>query len=125
MSTAARNCNLLCLIDDAQWLDSDSRETLAFVATRLFADRIGLIFALRDDPTSGLLAGLSCSCLDSKRATHVASSTYYIAGTAASGIVPADLGLQIRSIPGDEESLTTLSEVLLCAYAAPHRGARR
>jgi len=39
---------LLCVIDDAQWLDQASAQTLTFVGRRLFADRIGLVFALRE-----------------------------------------------------------------------------
>ena len=51
---------LLCVIDDAQWLDQGSAHVLGFVARRLFADRIGMLFALRD-PIDGdaAFAGLS------------------------------------------------------------------
>ena len=39
---------LLCLVEDAQWLDLASAQVLAFVARRLAAERIALVFALRD-----------------------------------------------------------------------------
>ncbi|SNY42254.1 helix-turn-helix transcriptional regulator [Paractinoplanes atraurantiacus] len=39
---------LLCLIDDAQWLDSTSAQTLAFAARRLLAERAGVVFAIRE-----------------------------------------------------------------------------
>ncbi|WJK35840.1 LuxR family transcriptional regulator [Solwaraspora sp. WMMA2065] len=39
---------LLCLVDDAQWLDEASAQILAFVARRVAAERIALLFALRD-----------------------------------------------------------------------------
>ena len=47
---------LLCLIDDEQWLDHASALALGFVARRLGADPVGLVFAARDPGTE--LAGL-------------------------------------------------------------------
>jgi DNA-binding CsgD family transcriptional regulator len=41
---------LLCLVDDAQWLDDASAQVLAFVARRVAAERMALVFVLRDDP---------------------------------------------------------------------------
>lgn len=39
---------LICLIDDAQWLDGASAQTVAFVARRLLAERIVLVLAVRE-----------------------------------------------------------------------------
>ncbi|MDG6105554.1 AAA family ATPase [Dactylosporangium aurantiacum] len=41
---------LVCLVDDAHWLDRETAAVLAFVARRLHADSIGLLIAVRDDP---------------------------------------------------------------------------
>jgi DNA-binding CsgD family transcriptional regulator len=38
---------LICLIDDAQWLDRVSAQTVAFVARRLMAERIAVVAAIR------------------------------------------------------------------------------
>src|SRR3954451_17790433 len=38
---------LVCLVDDAQWLDHASAQALAFVARRLVAESVGVIFAVR------------------------------------------------------------------------------
>ena len=48
LSEAAEQQPLLCMVDDAQWLDGASARALAFVAHRLLADRIALVFATRD-----------------------------------------------------------------------------
>jgi len=48
LSEATADQPLLFLLDDAQWLDRESAETLAFVARRLHADSLGLIIAVRD-----------------------------------------------------------------------------
>jgi DNA-binding CsgD family transcriptional regulator len=51
LSAVSDNRPLLCVVDDAQWLDQASAQTLAFVGRRLFADRIGLVFAVREPVT--------------------------------------------------------------------------
>jgi predicted ATPase len=58
LSEAAGDRPLVCVIDDAQWLDRASAQAMGFVARRLAADPVGLVFAARDDPGEEL-AGLS------------------------------------------------------------------
>jgi hypothetical protein len=48
LTDAAEEQPVLCVTDDVQWLDRASQELLAFVARRLLADRVGMVFALRD-----------------------------------------------------------------------------
>src|ERR1700733_10304317 len=47
-SEIAHERPLLCVVDDAQWLDRASAQTLVFVARRLLAESVALMFATRD-----------------------------------------------------------------------------
>src|SRR5947209_897431 len=47
-SEAAEQRPLLCVVDDAEWLDQASALTLAFVARRLLAEPVAIIFAARE-----------------------------------------------------------------------------
>src|SRR5690349_1047243 len=58
LADAADEQPLVCIVDDAQWLDRVSVQTLAFVARRLLAERVGLVFALRESGDDHELKGL-------------------------------------------------------------------
>jgi DNA-binding CsgD family transcriptional regulator len=45
LSRAAQEQPLLCVADDIQWLDPESRHVVAFAARRMYADRVGFIGA--------------------------------------------------------------------------------
>lgn len=57
MAAAATDRPLLCVVDDAQWLDQVSVQTLGFVARRLMAESVAMIFAVRDG-VADVLEGL-------------------------------------------------------------------
>jgi DNA-binding CsgD family transcriptional regulator len=48
LSTVAEERPLLCLVDDAQWLDGASDQVLGFVARRLLADPVAIVLAIRE-----------------------------------------------------------------------------
>ncbi|WP_344649932.1 ATP-binding protein [Cryptosporangium japonicum] len=55
---AARRRPLLCVVDDAQWLDSASRAAMVFLARRVAADPVAMVFAIRTPAVLGELAAL-------------------------------------------------------------------
>ena len=58
LSEAAEEQPLICVVDDAQWLDKASALTIAFVARRLLAESVGLVFAVRQPSEARELDGL-------------------------------------------------------------------
>jgi DNA-binding CsgD family transcriptional regulator len=58
LSEVADEQPLVCLVDDAQWLDRASEQALAFVARRLLAESVALVFAVRAAGEDRELRGL-------------------------------------------------------------------
>src|ERR1700716_1267465 len=60
LSEVADERPLVCLVDDAHWLDRASLQALEFVARRLFAESVALVFAVRpsgaEEPPGGVPA---------------------------------------------------------------------
>jgi DNA-binding CsgD family transcriptional regulator len=56
LADAAEDAPLLCVVDDAHWLDESSAATLLFVARRLEAERVAMLFAARDEDVRGFAA---------------------------------------------------------------------
>ena len=77
---AAEQRPLLCVVDDAQWLDRSSALTLAFVTRRLLAEPVALVFAARE-PGEELehVPGLELRGLVNGDARALLSSTVHFA----------------------------------------------
>jgi DNA-binding CsgD family transcriptional regulator len=58
---------LVCLVDDAQWLDRATIQVLAFIGRRLGAERFALVFAVREPNTVRELDGLPELVVDGLR----------------------------------------------------------
>jgi DNA-binding CsgD family transcriptional regulator len=58
LSEVAEQHALVCIVDDAQWLDRVSAQVLGFVARRLWAERVALVFAVREPSEMLELSGL-------------------------------------------------------------------
>ena len=59
LSDVAEERPLVCVVDDAQWLDGASAQALAFVARRLGAESVGLVLAVREPAGARHLEGLA------------------------------------------------------------------
>ncbi|MFC0506410.1 helix-turn-helix transcriptional regulator [Micromonospora costi] len=110
LSELAGDRALLCLVDDAQWFDQASLDTLLFAARRLEADGVVMIFGARPEfPATGLperrLGGLD--------------------DAAAAALLPADLPPQVRERLLQESAGNPLALVELPAALTPEQRAGR
>ena len=102
MAAAADDRPLVCIVDDAQWLDRASAATLTFVARRLLADPVALVFAVREPSASQDLAGLPSLLVEGlPEKTRVHSAGLGTQGSARPPRTPpspqpAQLGTQVR-----------------------------
>ena len=58
LAQVAEERPLLCLVEDAQWLDGASGQVLGFVARRLLAESVAMVFAVREPSEERQLVGL-------------------------------------------------------------------
>ena len=99
LAESAEETPLLCLVDDAHWLDSASARVIAFVARRIAAERLAFVIALRVDDRghSDLFAGIGSVTL--------------------SGLTDADAGTLLESVVR-----TPIDEVVRQRVIAEARG---
>ncbi|MEU1722747.1 LuxR C-terminal-related transcriptional regulator [Nonomuraea sp. NPDC005692] len=126
LAELAEDRPLLCLVDDAHWLDEASARALCFAAHRLHAEGVVIVFGARDgfDP-AGLperrLAGLD----DQSAAQVLADVAPELAGPARRRILQESAGnpLALRElprtadVPAYDHSPLPLPERLRLAYA--------
>jgi DNA-binding CsgD family transcriptional regulator len=116
LAETAEERPLLCLVDDAQWLDKVSAQTLAFVARRLDAERVALLFALRDPNGPEPFAGLPERRLDG---LDEADARALLAGAVHA---PMDEGVRDRIIAEARGNPLALLELLRGAEPAELAG---
>jgi DNA-binding CsgD family transcriptional regulator len=64
LAEVAEERPLVCVVDDAQWVDRASMQVLAFVARRLLAESVAFVFAVREPGTGLDLEGLPVLVVD-------------------------------------------------------------
>lgn len=109
MTAAAEESLLLCVVDDAHWLDPASAGALLFCARRLGADRVVMVFAARDGAAAAFeapglaevtLAGLDVEAARALLATRLAGQP---ADEVAQRLIAETSGnpLALLELPGE------------------------
>ena len=119
LSELAEQRPVLCLVDDAHWLDGPSADALLFVARRLAADAVVMLFAARerqgrrfdaaDLPSlvvGGLDAAASAALLDARAGAatspHVRARLLEVTGGNALALLELPTGLTEAQMAGSE-----------------------
>ena len=103
---------LLCLVDDAQWLDGPSADALIFVARRLQAEGVVLLFGARDDDQRDFAApGLAESRLAGLEPVAAAA----LLRATASGLADGVLDQLVARTTGNPLALLELPTMLSAA----------
>jgi DNA-binding CsgD family transcriptional regulator len=107
---------VVCLVDDAQWLDEPSTDALLFVSRRLDAEGIVIFFAARDGDDrqfeSGPLPVLALSGLDADAAADL------VARHAGTDLAPGVRDLLVEQADGNALALVELPTALTAAQLA-------
>ena len=107
LASASEADPLVILVDDAQHLDAESLGVLGFVARRLSAESVAMIFAARDDERVHVaLAGVPSLRLEGLQASEVAELMARLTGAALDPSVVAAL---VASTGGNPLALTELA----------------
>src|SRR5947209_4299890 len=118
LAAAAEEAPVLCLIDDAQWLDRPSAEALVFAARRLAAERVAIVFSAREGDVQRFLApGLAELTL---AGLDAASSAAILASTA-SGAAPSVRARLLLEADGNPLALLELPGALSDAQLSGNR----
>ncbi len=110
LGAASRSAPVLCVVDDAHWLDPESLDALAFVARRLERERIAIVLVTRDDDaTLAALAGLDQLLL---RGLTTAAATAMLADRIPGRMHPAVVDRIVEHSNGNPLELLDLARSL-------------
>ena len=109
LTAAAEESTVLCVVEDAHWLDSATADALLFCARRLGADRVLLVFSARDDG-------------DRHRSVRTASRSWRCAGSTR--LQPGRCSTSARDVAQPEVTERLIAEtggnpLALCSSCRP------
>jgi DNA-binding CsgD family transcriptional regulator len=111
LAEAAEDGPVLVLVDDAHWLDDASAAAMLFVARRLHAERLALLFAVRDGAEYGAFDGGDLPGLE-LRGLDEAAAVELVADLTGVGMPTEVAGLLLDRTGGNPLALVELSGAL-------------
>jgi DNA-binding CsgD family transcriptional regulator len=114
LSEAAEDRPVLCLVDDAHWLDAASADAILFTARRLEAEGVVMVLAARDGPPAFATPGLSDLPLDRLDSDHAER----LLEERAQHLAPALKGRVLAEADGNPLALVELAAALTGDFAA-------
>jgi DNA-binding CsgD family transcriptional regulator len=105
LAEAARPGPLVCLVDDAQWLDEASRQVLGVVSRRLQAESVFLVLAVRETSDERLFPGLPELTL---RGLEEGDALAFVAASVAGPLDPSVVGRLVAETGGNPLALLEL-----------------
>ena len=118
LAAAAEERPVVCLIDDAQWLDVPSADALMFTARRLAAEGVVLLFAVREDDRGRLETPGEEIVLDPLDREQAVALLTYVGREVASSVRERLLG----EAAGNPLALLELPSGLSDEQLAGHKG---
>ncbi|WP_171075308.1 helix-turn-helix transcriptional regulator [Nonomuraea basaltis] len=119
LAELAEDRALLCVIDDAQWIDRTSLDAMAFAARRLGAEGVGMVFAVREESGTApvALAGLPVLHLTGLEAEAAAT----LLDTGFPGLASDARAWVLAESQGNPLALTVLPSTLTRGQQAGER----
>ena len=115
LSAAAADKPLLCVVDDAHWLDQASAEALVFAARRLDYDSVAMLFAVRD-PAPANFSGPGLAELRLRGLT--ADQAKALLATTAPTLAPAELDRLVKAAGGNPLALLEFAPGMAASTAS-------
>ncbi|MGZ4325157.1 MAG: AAA family ATPase [Solirubrobacteraceae bacterium] len=123
LSEVAEDRPVVCVVDDVQWLDAASAQALAFVARRLGAESVGLVFAVpdpSDKPHFEGLPELAIGGLDDRDAHALLTTVVPVIAPRITGL-PRPVISPVSERPSENAMLTPSCRSSQRTSAAPSR----